>query len=197
MRGGRSFFAQRLWLGLGLAMVSMGFVGCGQGLPFTAQGRYAKATNELGKATDEQHRFYALGHAAKESFNSGHVEDARKYADELTKLAPKYPRDWNHGNAIQDANLVLGRIAVKEGRIDDAKKYLLAAGASPGSPQMNSFGPNMSLALDLLKLKEKDVVLQYFDLCRKFWKLHEDRLDEWSKDVNAGRIPDFGANLLY
>jgi hypothetical protein len=62
---------------------------------------------------------------------------------------------------------------------------------------MNSFGPNMSLAKDLLEKGEREVVLEYFELCRKFWKLHTGRLDDWSRDVKAGRIPDFGANLVY
>jgi hypothetical protein len=141
------------------------------------QARYSAATNKLANASNEQTRFYALNNAAKESFVAGHVEDARKYANELMTLLPKYPRDWNYGNSVHDANLVLGRIAANEGRTEDAKKHLLAAGQSPGSPQMNSFGPNMSLALDLLRLKEKDVVLQYFNSCRTFWKMHDGRLD--------------------
>jgi tetratricopeptide (TPR) repeat protein len=197
LRAGWGFYTKHLRPLVRVATVSFVFVGCGQGVPITPQGRHAAAINDLEKAPDEQRRFYALGRAAKESFVAGNVEDARKYANELMALLPKYPKDWNYGNAIQDSNLVLGRIAVKEGRIEDAKKHLLAAGQSPGSPQMNSFGPNMSLALDLLKLKEKDVVLEYFDSCRRFWKMHADRLDQWSKEVKAGQIPDFGANLLY
>src|SRR5207245_278418 len=124
--------------------------------------------------------FYALNDAAKESFVLGKIEDAQKYAQELMTLLPKFQGNWNYGNAVQDANLVLGRIAVREGRIDDAKQYLLEAGKSPGSPQMNSFGPNMSLAKDLLEKGEPQVVLEYFDLCRNFWKMHRGRLDEWS-----------------
>ncbi|NQT11979.1 MAG: RNA polymerase subunit sigma-24, partial [Planctomycetes bacterium] len=98
---------------------------------------------------------------------------------------------------VQDANLVLGRIAVQEGRIEDAKRHLIEAGKSPGSPQMNSFGPNVSLAKDLIEKGEREVVLEYFDLCRKFWELHRDRLDEWSQEVKDGKVPDFGANLVY
>ncbi len=51
------------------------------------------------------------------------------------------------------------------------KKYLIAAGKSPGSPQMDSFGPNMTLAKDLLEKGERDAVLEYFMRCRKFWKM--------------------------
>ncbi len=55
----------------------------------------------------------------------------------------------------------------------------------------------MSLAKDLLERGERETVLQYFELCRKFWQMGHDQLDQWTKDVNAGRIPDFGANLIY
>jgi hypothetical protein len=149
------------------------------------------------KAKTDQERFYALNDAAKESFVLGKTEDARTYANNLLALLPKFPNDWNYGNAVQDANLVLGRIAVQEGRLEDAKRHLLEAGKSPGSPQMNSFGPNMSLAKDLLEKGERNVVLEHFELCRKFWKMDRGRLDQWSQDVKAGKIPDFGANLVY
>jgi len=159
--------------------------------------RYQKAMSELANAKSEEARFYALNDSAKESFQSGHIDEARKFAKEILEIAPRFKKDWNYGNAIQDGNLVLGRIAVKEGRINDAKQFLLEAGKSKGSPQMDTFGPNMSLAKDLLEKGEKTVVLEYFELCRKFWQMHRGRLDEWSQEVKAGRIPNFGANLVY
>jgi hypothetical protein len=165
--------------------------------PRTPQARLDKALNQLNAATNQTSRFYKLGDAAKECFNMGKIDDARKYATELLELAPIYQNDWNYGNAIQDGNLVLGRIALTDGRIEEAKQFLLASANSRGSPQMNSFGPNMSLAKDLLEKGEKDVVLQYFELCRKFWDMHRGDLDEWSKEVKAGKIPHFGANLVY
>jgi len=172
-------------------------LGCGRGGSVTPQGRLANATNELAKAKTPQERFYALNDAAKESFVVGNTEDGKKYAQELMTLLPKFPSDWNYGNAVQDANLVLGRIAVKEGHVDEAKQYLIAAGNSPGSPQMNSFGPNVSLAKDLLEKGERDVVIQYLELCRKFWKMHDGRLDQWIQEIKGGKTPDFGANLVY
>ena len=62
---------------------------------------------------------------------------------------------------------------------------------------MDTFGPNMSLARDLLEQGEKGVVLEYFELCRNFWKMHRGRLDAWATTVNDGGMPDFGGNLLY
>jgi hypothetical protein len=165
--------------------------------PRTPQARLERATNRLATAASDEKRFYALDDAAKQSFETGHVEEARKYANELLTLVPHFVNNWNYGNAIQDGNLVLGRIALREGRVDEAKKRLLETGSGPGSPQMNSFGPNMSLARDLLQKGERDTVLQYFELCRKFWKMDFGKLDGWSGEVKAGKLPDFGANLVY
>ena len=118
-------------------------------------------------------------------------------ATELERLAPKYRNDWNYGNAVQDANQVLGLIALAKGDVAEAKKRLLASADSKGSPQMNSFGPNMQLAKALLEKGEKDVVLEYFQRCGTFWKMGAERLAAWTAAVKNGKIPEFGANLRY
>lgn len=158
---------------------------------------YKVAMAELKAAKDGDERFYALDDAAKESFRQNREADARSFAEELERLAPKYKGNWNYGNAVQDFNLVFGLLALKKGDVEAAKARLLAAGRSPGSPQMDSFGPNMSLAKALLEKGEKKVVLEYFELCAKFWKTHLSDLDLWKRDVEEGRVPDFGANLDY
>lgn len=184
----------RCILTLSLASVTaLSFTGCQSSPSSSAH----DAMKKLAASKTTTERFYALDDAAKESFVAGNIADARKYANELKALAPRYKTDWNYGNAIQDSNLVLGRIAVREGRIADAKQYLLEAGRSPGSPQMDTFGPNMSLAKDLLEKGETNVVLQYFESCRTFWKMDDGELNLWRDQVKKGQIPDFGANLLY
>ena len=159
----------------------------------------ANAQLKAEEAAAEQRKFYGLGRSAKEMFAAGKTNEARASAEELLQLlqVPRFRNNWNYGNAVQDANLVLGRIAVQEGRIDDAKSYLKNASQSRGSPQMNSFGPNMSLAKDLLEKGERDAVLEHFEACRKFWEMEGGRLDQWSQEIRAGGIPNFGANLLY
>jgi len=152
---------------------------------------------DLDVATNEVERFYALNHAAKNALQDGNVGKAEALAIELARLAPKYTNDWNYGNAIQDANQVLGRIALSKGNVAEARKRLLASANSKGSPQMNSFGPNMQLAKALLEKGERDVVLEYFNRCRAFWKMGEEPLAAWTASVNKGEIPEFGGNLKY
>jgi tetratricopeptide (TPR) repeat protein len=142
-------------------------------------------------------RFHRLDELAKSAFEVGEIEKASQYAKELLETAQKYPKDWNYGNAVHDGNNVLGRIALKQGDIKQADEYLLKAGRTLGSPTLNSFGPNMSLAKELLEKGETNAVLQYFELCQKFWSMGGEKLDDWTKEVKMGITPSFGPNLSY
>jgi tetratricopeptide (TPR) repeat protein len=161
----------------------------------------AKSLEEYEKAqstdTSELSRFHRLDALAKSAFEAGEIKKASQYANELLETAQKYLKDWNYGNAVYYGNIVLGRIALKKGDVKQADEYLLKAGQTPGSPQLDSFGPNMSLAKELLEKGEEDTVLQYFELCRKFWHMDDGKLDQWQKEIKSGKIPNFGANLLY
>lgn len=168
-------------------------LGCGKGGSKTSNPRLQPALNTLAAANSPELRFHALGEAAKQSFAAGKVADAQKYAQELMTLLPSFGQNQEYGNAVHDANLTLGRIAVREGRLDDAKRHLIESVRTPG-PRLMDYGPNMSLAKDLLEKGERQSVLDYFALCRKFW--NSGRLDEWSQQVQEGKIPDFGPNLV-
>ena len=145
--------------------------------------------------TDEDSKYNSLSDLAKTAFEAGEFDKARTYATDLLERAKGERKGWNYGNAIHFGNLVLGRIALKDGDLEKAKAYLLASGKTPGSPQLDSFGPNMLLAKDLLEKGERKAVLQYFDECATFWKRPE--LKEWTAAVKLGKIPDFGGNLDY
>jgi hypothetical protein len=155
-----------------------------------------KAEIELNNADSEIHRFYALNDAAKTSFNAKEYEKAKKYAIELSMLAEKYPNDWNYGNAVYDAHVVLGRLALLENDIETAKEELFLAVGTPGSPQLDSFGPNMTLARDLIEQGQTETVIHFLIKCKRFWYNHQ-KVDEWIKAIESGEMPDFRANLLY
>lgn len=162
-----------------------------------AEQRYTEASSKYREAKETIDRFYVLGDLAKESFHTGRFDEARKYADELDQITPSHRDNWNYGNAIQDANIVHGLLALRSGDRESAKKYLTAAGDSPGSPQMNSFGPNMCLAKALLEAGEREAVLAYFEQCRRFWSSKHHKLDQWKFIASKGITPNFGANLVF
>jgi TonB family protein len=144
---------------------------------------------------DPMQRFYALNALARAALDAGAPEKASAYANELLTTAAQYKQDWNYGNALHDGHTTLGRLAVRQGDIDKAREHLLESARMEGSPQLNSFGPSMSLAKELLDKSETVVVLQYFSLCRTFWKMGATRLDAWSEAVRNGKTPDFGASM--
>jgi hypothetical protein len=155
------------------------------------------AHRRLEDADSERTRFYSLAKVAKLSCEEGDYDSAERYAIEVLQLARSFPEDWNYGNALHDGNMVLGRVALVRGNLAEAKRRLLEAGQTPGSPQLATFGPNVSLADDLLGVGESEVVLEYFAQCSGFWKHGLDDLARWSNVVRQGGRPEFGPNLVY
>ena len=155
----------------------------------------ALAEYEKAQAADkwEVSKFNRLNELAKTAFTAQEFDKASQYADALVKAAEKHSEDklWATGDAVHDGNIVLGRAALKKGDVKQAKKFLMQAGYTPGSPQLESFGPDMSLAKEFLDAGEKDIVLKYFVLCRRFWKMGRSKLDDWTKEVKAGKVPNF------
>ena len=150
---------------------------------------YEKA---LSLAPDGKARFYLLCDVAKTAIDAAELHKAKDYANELLTLAGRID-DWNTGNAVFAGNMVLGQIAVREEDLDAACALLLKAGRTKGSPQLDSFGPNMSLAKELFERGRTHAVLEFLDLCSEFWKRPE--LSVWKSVIMAGGTPDFGHQL--
>lgn len=127
--------------------------------------------------------------------DAGALDKAKSYAQQVVDGADLGFPVGTDGNALHHGYIVLGRVALREGDLKKAGSYLLEAGKSPGSANLDSFGPNMQLARELLEKGQREVVLQYLELCGRFWK--RDLLTTWTADIKAGKIPDFGANLDY
>ena len=144
----------------------------------------------------EAERDQLLEELAKTALAAGDVEKAREYAE---SMLDRSGGGWLGGIFVHHGNLTLGRIALAEGDVAEAKRRLIMAGGTTGAPTLNSFGPNMALAEELLEIGESEIVLEYFDLCSKFWNTAyaEEDLSRWSRQVAAGDIPDFCANLTY
>ena len=168
-----------------------------QATPLDAKGRVEKSRLAYRDAKDEYGRWLALTDGALWSVDVDPPAKAREDANTVLLVAEKYRGDWNYGNAVHKANLALGRLALHDGDIEQAKHYLIEAGKTPGSPQLNSFGPNMLLAKELLEKGETATVLEYLDLCAKFWRSDFGSLSTWKKVIAQGKQPNFLANLLY
>jgi len=140
------------------------------------------------KLSTDMGQDYLLMSLAKAALAAKETDKATKYAKKMLRLKGT---GWNSGNNTHYGNIILGKIALGAGDVEAAKQYLIKAGKTPGSPQLNSFGPDMSLAKELLQKneKEKDAVLEYLTLCSKFWARGKVRLNQWAAIVKDGQIP--------
>jgi hypothetical protein len=137
-----------------------------------------------------------LPRMARAAFAANEWVRAEVLANEALEAA-RHGVFWWTGDAIHQGNIVLGSLALRESKVDAAKRCLLAAGRTPGSSSLGSLGPNMSLAKDLLDAGETATVLQYLESCTQFWIGNRGKLAEWIALVRAGLKPDFGPNLGY
>jgi hypothetical protein len=145
----------------------------------------------------ELERFYALDELIGTAYSEGKNEEVRFLCFEYLYWAEKYRRDWNYGNAIHKANMYLGLVSLRSGDIDSALAYVTVSSKTSGSPQLNSFGPNLSLAKALLEQHHVEPVLKYLDEVKRFWELENGQLEKWKQQIQSGHIPDFGPNLKY
>lgn len=113
-------------------------------------------------------RIRELEEKAALAWDEGRYREARRLAQQWLG-ADTDSTTWHYGNTIHNANHILGLVAVREGELGDAKRYLLAAGSTPGSPQLDSFGPKMHLAQALLSRGERDCVLEYLEKVNSFY----------------------------
>jgi len=132
--------------------------------------------------------------AAKAAIEANEVGKARQFA--TTALAQAGSRNDNTtGQTIHDSHVVLGRVALRTGNVAEAKAQLQQAAHVTGGGTLTSFGPNMSLAKELLERGERDAVVQYLEACEAFWPNR--MLSQWIQTITRGGTPNFGANLTY
>lgn len=156
-----------------------------------------RAPEELAKldsAVDQSSVFYALPRATMAAFRLNDFARSESLALQLLSLAVRYRTDWNYGNAIHFAHTALGLLALRDGDVVLAGEELAASGATPGSPQLDSFGPSMQLAKALLRADQFEPVIAYFAQCRVFWKLGAIWLDVWEEKVRRHQMPNFHMN---
>ncbi len=139
----------------------------------------------------QRRRAAHLPSMAAAALEAGELDIAASYAQQMLAAGtgPSRPEDWNAGNLIHHGHITLGRLALLAGDTDGAAQHLLAAGSTPGSPQLDSFGPDFDLANQLLAKGRTDTVEDYLQRCQQFWKLGGDKLERWIAEIHTGHRP--------
>jgi tetratricopeptide (TPR) repeat protein len=157
---------------------------------------YEKAEIQLKQAKNDFEKGMALTDAAKSYFKFKKYANARIHAEQLLSLSNSNKNDSNiYGPGIYDSHIILGRLELLKGDSEKAIYHLFEAAKTPGHPTLASFGPDMSLAKDLLEKSYKEPVIEFLTDCKRFWTYNDGKLDKWIKEITEGKMPDFGMNL--
>lgn len=135
-------------------------------------------------------RLEYLPRAAKLAFWAGDTDKAERYAAEAIKLEPAGDT-FSDGEATHDGKMILGLIALLRDDTERAKTCLLESARTSGLGYMSMTGPNLSLASELLKRDEREVVIGYLHECRRFWIGGRDVLDTWIVKIRGGEYLEF------
>jgi len=149
-----------------------------------------------------ENELYELSAQLRDEVEADKLDNAALIARKLLKRASCCKSNWNYGNILHRAHIALGRFFLLSGDLNSSITELLEAGRTPGSPQLNSFGPDWMLANELLRQGKRQAVLEYIRLCGRFWK--EDgtekprrELTYWEDEIRNGKNPDLTAYVFF
>lgn len=163
--------------------------------PYTSRKQIAakslRAYERAYSLSEAKEQVELLDELANVAYYAGNLEKAKSYSAEgLEKIKPD---QWEFWDVRHEGHIILGLVALKSGEIEAAKDYLLKAANTEGAKRYDS--PNMALAKELLERGERETVLEYLDLCSKFWNPKRSKVNEWKAEINDGHFPDFGRYL--
>jgi len=136
-------------------------------------------------------RFEQTLNLMKASLDAQAYGSAEELATQLLARAKVFETTWIYGEALHAAHIVLGQIALTRGYIAMAVEQLLAAGRTPGSPQLNAFGPDFDLAARILDSGQPNAVIEYLESCKTFWTRNVRALEQWQLAIKKGGSPTF------
>ena len=142
--------------------------------------------------------FWAGEYSIAEKYAGRWLETARQRSAASASLPPneRLAKEMDLGDAIHQANSILGEIALSRRDTKSAGDYLIAsAKVTKASPSLASYGPDLALMRDLLALKQTQPVLDFLDECTKFWSSSQGKPAKWKQAIQSGKDPDFGAGF--
>ena len=126
---------------------------------------------------------------AQSALDAEDITLARETAEEA--LAGNVdPKDDAYGDVAHEMNLVLASCALAMGNKPEARRRVLQASRTPGSSQLDSFGPKFPIVYELYKVGDRDLMIEYLTNIGRFWK--SDLLADWKRSIASGKEPEDG-----
>jgi hypothetical protein len=129
--------------------------------------------------------------AASAAFELGQTAKAKAYASELLLEFGHDLTASTYEDSTHYGNIILGRIALREGDLVKAKEHLLIAGRTPKLAGRSYFVPDLNLARELFEKNEKETVVEYLQQCEAFYSDGRKLLQKWEQMIKRGQTPSF------
>lgn len=150
--------------------------------------RGGRPEDVLEKATDED-RLYLLPILIIRKFYGGGEADAENRSREYLALVMRHPKHPRYSKFLFDANMYMGKFALRRGDRRMAAQHLLAAVESPGSAELRYLPIDMTLARSLVDWGEREAVARFLEQCARLNRESE-KYKLWAEDIRKGINPD-------
>lgn len=137
------------------------------------------------KQTAVDKRSSILANLGQIAYILGKYKEAQKYAEEMLAYGEKYSK----GACLYNADTLLGLLALKNGKTEEACKYLIKSGEIIVSKKLPDFYIDMSLACMLNFKKQDKCVLKYLETIAKYSS--KNNCKAYIKDLKAGVMPEY------
>ena len=129
-------------------------------------------------------------------FEFGELERAKQYLEFLLDPNEVKEKSQRLNDDRRSAHLLRGRIAIAEGDVRLAREELLRATDVRDTPHLKKLGPSMDLARELLRVGERQIVIDYIRRWRGRWKCIGDfLLTRWEDEIRRGIDTDFSTDF--
>lgn len=149
----------------------------------------AEPQKQLGDSDRQLLVRFEMDQAWSPSGRNPNLDLAGAKARELLELAQRVPGAPYSGYAVFEANIMLGKVALRQGHKREAARYLLAAADAPASEELRHNTILMNLPRALIDWGERDAAAQFLErIAPKTLRAKE--FQDWSAQVRKGDNPD-------
>jgi hypothetical protein len=145
--------------------------------------------NQLGDADRLLLIRFEMDQAWSPSGRNPDLDLAAAKARELVELAQRAPGAAHSGYSVFEGNIMLSKVALRQGHKREAARYLLAAADAPTSEELRHNPILMNLPRTLIDWGERDAAAQFLE--RIAWKtLRAKEFQGWAAQIRKGENPD-------
>lgn len=151
--------------------------------------RRGSGPDDLVKNGTDEDRLYVLPTLIRSDIYAGGSVVAEDRTRDYLALVKQHSDHARFNQALFEANMYIGKLALHRGDRKTAVRLLVAAVDSPGSAELRFMQIDMTLARSLVDWGEREAVAKFLDRCAQINR-ESDKYKLWAADIRKGINPD-------